>query len=173
MPALTRQQWDEVRRAYIENSETVKAIAQRFGISKASIQLRAKLEGWPPRGRSIAHVPTDMSLWAATVKVRRSLIHRLYQALDTKLKLMELRMQKNVEGLGKGEDLPAADHERDTRAIGTLIRSLDKVTEIAADLDRTADGRPKSADAAELFAEADRFRRDLAERLSKFIPASG
>jgi hypothetical protein len=86
---------------------------------------------------------------------------------------MEQRMQKRVEDPKSEADVPAVDRERDARTVGTLVRSLDKVTEIAADLDRITGGKPKSADADELFAEADRFRRELAERLSKFIPVSG
>ena len=34
MPALTQQQWDEVRRAYVETSESVRDITARFGISE-------------------------------------------------------------------------------------------------------------------------------------------
>jgi hypothetical protein len=48
MPALTQQQWDEVRRAYIGNSETVQAIADRFGIRHGPSP-PGEAEGWPRR----------------------------------------------------------------------------------------------------------------------------
>ena len=171
MPSLTRKQWDEVRHAYIESSETVQAIANRFGIQRWEVQWQAKSQGWPSR-RARAFVSAKRSLSAATIPVRQRLVRRLFRIIESELELMEKRMQKHLEDPDKAKDVAAADRERDARAVATLIRSLDKVTEIAADLDRTSDGRPKSADAAELFAEADRFRRELAERLSKFIPAS-
>jgi hypothetical protein len=83
-------------------------------------------------------------------------------------------MQTQVKNPDPEKQVPAVDRERDARAVASLVRSLDKMTEIAADLDRTSGGQPKStdADADELFAEADRFRRELAERLAKFIPVS-
>jgi hypothetical protein len=176
MPDLTQQQWDEVRRAYIESTEPVRAIAERFGVQRMAVQRQAKSQGWPSR-RARSRAPAKRSLSATTIPVRRRLLRRLIRIIETELELMEKRMQTRVEELDKGNDVPAADHERDARAVGTLVRSLDKVTEIAADLDRTSGGKPKSAnvdaDADELFAEADRFRRELAERLSKFIPVSG
>ncbi len=68
-------------------------------------------------------------------------------------------------------DTTAADHERDTRAIGTLIANLSRVTEIEADLERL----PGSASLADqqgdrqLAEEAERFRREVAERLARLV----
>jgi len=173
MPALTQQQWDEVRRAYTGNTESVRAIAGRFGIARWDLHHRAKAEGWPPR-RARSSAPAKRSLAPTTITVRRRLLRRLFRILETEIDLMESRMHKRVEDLASGkDDVPAAEREREARAMANFVRSLDKVTEIAADLDRTTDGRGESTDADELFAEADRFRRELAERLSKFIPVSG
>jgi len=172
MPALTQQQWDEVRRAYVETSESVREIAARFGISRWNLHDRSKAEGWPRR-RPRPGASAKRSLSAATIDVRRRLIRRLFRILETELELMEKRMQTQLEDPEKAKSVPAAEREREARAMANFVRSLDKVTEIAADLDRTTDGRGESTDADELFAEADRFRRELAERLSKFIPVSG
>ena len=102
---------------------------------------------------------------------RRKLIQRLYKAMDTKLNLMERRMKTQLTNLRKaGSDLPSADHERDARAFGTIIKNIDQVKEMQADLERVAGGQPATAADAELFAEADRFRREIAERLARFIP---
>lgn len=170
MPALTQQQWSEVRRAYVSTAETVRAIVDRFGIATWALHHRARLEGWPRR-RAGSRTPSRKTP-SGTIPVRRRLIRRLFRILETEIDLMESRMQKRVEDLANGKDVPVAERERDARAMANFVRSLDKVTEIAADLDRTTDGRGESTDADELFAEADRFRRELAERLSKFIPAS-
>jgi hypothetical protein len=86
---------------------------------------------------------------------------------------MERRMEKQMANLETNNaDLPSADHERDARAFGTMIKNIDQVKEMQADLDRVAGGQPATAADAELFAEADRFRRDIAQRLARFIPAS-
>jgi transposase-like protein len=165
MPELAPEQWEEIRRLYLENQESLTTLAARFGVNRTTISQRAAREGWPSR-----KVLGDASLLTATVKVRRKLIRRLYKAIDTKLKLMERRMQLQMNRLDKGKDMPSADHERDTRGISALIKSFDQVTEIATDFDRTADGRSKSA-AAALASEADAFRREIAARLEKLVPA--
>jgi hypothetical protein len=171
MPALTQQQWAEVRRAYIGRSETVEAIADRFGVPPRALQHRARSEGWPRR-RAGSRTPSPRTA-SGTVPARRRLIRRLFRIIEAELDLMESRMEKQLKDLDRSADIPAVDRERNARAVATLVRSLDQVTEIAADLDRIPGGQPKSADADELFAEADRFRRELAERLATFIPASG
>jgi hypothetical protein len=172
MPVLTEQQWGEVRRAYLGRSETLQAIADRFDTSPDALRRRAKREGWPSR-RPPPRSPAKGALSAATISIRQRLVTRLFRIIETELELMEQCVRKQVEDPEANSRQPAADRERDARAVATLVRSLDKVTEIAADLDRASGGKPKSADADDLFAEADRFRRELAERLSKFIPASG
>ena len=100
----------------------------------------------------------------------RELIQRLYKAMDTKLKLMERRMETQIANLEKGADLTSADHERDARAFGAMIKNIEQVKEMQADLDRVAGGQPATAADAELFAEAERFRQEIAERLARFIP---
>lgn len=69
----------------------------------------------------------------------------------------------------------AADHERDTRAIGALIGNLSRVTEIEADLERIPGAAAPAADRAkeqadrQLADEAERFRREVAERLARLV----
>ena len=76
---------------------------------------------------------------------------------------MEAQMTKLIDD---GTDLPSADHERDTRTFGAMIKNIEQVKEMQADLDRVAGGQPATAADAELIAEADRFRREIAERLA-------
>ena len=128
-----------------------------------------------------------------SLSARRALIRRMYSAIDTKLQLLELHMQNDLVRLDTGTDSSAADHERDTRAIGTLIKNLGTI----ADIDH-ANRRPKPgdksgdpvtglatsarsasarhgglrnapADIAALADEADRFRRELAARLQRIV----
>ncbi len=69
-------------------------------------------------------------------------------------------------------DTTAADHERDTRAIGALIANLSRVTEIEADLERipgTAAAPIDQQAEHQLADEAERFRREVAERLERLV----
>lgn len=113
---------------------------------------------------------------SASLVVRRQLISRLYRAIDTKLKLMERRMHSEITALDAGNpeeggNLTAADHERETRAFGALVKTINSVRQMQAELDDLANANPNATAAdARLAADADRYRRDIAQRLAKFIP---
>jgi transcriptional regulator with XRE-family HTH domain len=175
---LTQKQWAEARRLREAKGLTFADIAARIGVHVATVRKRAAKDQWVKGAAGAAaaapakprRAPSAMSIAG-----RRQLIRRLYQAMDTKLKLMERRMEKQIAQLDQNEDLPSADHERDTRAFGIIIRNIAHVKEMQADLDRVAGGRSATASAgdAELFAEAERFRKEIAERLARFIPPAG
>ena len=101
---------------------------------------------------------------------RRDLLARLVAAISLKLEQLERRMAKDLADLASSEAATATDHERETRAIGALIDNLGKVTEMESGLDRSA-GAGKSA-ASDIAGEADRYRRELAERLAKIVGAA-
>ncbi|MEZ5853959.1 MAG: hypothetical protein R3D67_04145 [Hyphomicrobiaceae bacterium] len=101
---------------------------------------------------------------------RRKLLDRLVSAIEMKLEQLERRMTKD---LASDDDTPATDHERETRAIGALIDNLEKITEMetgVASSSRTRSSAPADADLAD---EAERCRRELAERLSRIVEAAG
>ncbi len=118
---------------------------------------------------------------------RRAILNRLTNAIDTKLTLLERRFERELTGLSvTGKALSAADFERDTRNIGLLIKNLEQVTEFdhAHLLARRATGggtsqlhgaAAKSVNlaAAALADEADRLRRELAERLQRLVDPAG
>jgi hypothetical protein len=111
------------------------------------------------------------STTATSLKARRALVRRLYKAIDTKLKQMERRMAHDMATKDGGPDTTAADHERDTRAIGALICNLSRVTEIEADLERFPGSSTPTEQQGDrqLAEEAERFRRDVAERLARLV----
>jgi hypothetical protein len=172
MPRLTSAQWEEIARAYHGGAETLIAIAARFGIAKQTLQQYARRHGWPARGPA-GRLPRQGIASPGTVAARGSLLRRLYSLMDSHVTVMEHRMQNRLDRLAKGEEVPPLEYERDTRQIGVLVKSIDQLTEIESDFARSADGKSYVPTADELFAEADRFRRELAERLAKFIPPSG
>jgi hypothetical protein len=171
---LIPELWAEARRLCEDLGLGLAEIAAKFGVSETTVRRRAMLDGWQlPRSAAKPTKPAPRR-YSRSVVGRRQLIKRLYKAMDTKLKLMERRMQKQIENIDKEEgDLSAADHERDARAFTTMIKNIAQVKEMQADLDRVTGGQPTTAADAELFAEAERFRRDIAERLARFIPAAG
>lgn len=124
-----------------------------------------------PTSATAEPAPKRAGPGATTLKARRALVRRLYKAIDTKLKQMERRMAHDMATKDGNADTTAADHERDTRAIGTLIANLSRVTEIEADLERL----PGSASLTDqqgdrqLADEAERFRREVAERLARLV----
>ena len=185
MPSLLRVDWHEIRRLYVDSDEPVAAIASRSGVAPRALYDRARKDGWPrriDRAKSPAAPSETQSPPPATVGVpaglaqRRALVRRIYRAIDTKLKVMELRMEKELTASTKPAP-SSADHERDTRAIATLIKTLESVTELEIGLDRAAgetaantDAGPE--DARALADEADRFRRELAQRLQRLTSPS-
>jgi hypothetical protein len=74
------------------------------------------------------------------------MIARLYRAISLKLEHMEARM-------ASGESRSAQDEERESRALGAMIRNFEKVAEVVADLDRNEGGRPKDAAAVQQQGE--------------------
>lgn len=182
MPADDTDVVEAARRAYADDRETVVEIAARLGVSAATIR-RWRLENeWPLRSvRRCAHraAPANRDAQAGrsaskstttsnpgTTKTdarsREALIQRLYRAIYRKLEHLETSMETT--------DPPsAADNDRETRAIGTLIRNVEKVAELETDLTRTDAASAGGAKPTGIYGgeDADARRRELAERILK------
>lgn len=167
--------WAAVRRAYADASVPLAEIARRFGPTPLSIGARAKREGWAGREARMrqrgwatikkanppAARPAGRSTKTSTLPSRgaqRALIGRLYRAISLKLEHMEERM-------ASGEDRSAQDEERESRALATLISNFEKVTEAVAGLDKDRDAPTRAAGTTS--ADAERMRREIAERLER------
>ena len=163
MTGSVEHDWLEIEHLVRTTDLSFYAIGQRTGAALSTVRRRAAKGQWRP-GLKVPP-PSAKRVVNAAANARRALIKRFYKAIDTKLKQMELRMKTDME---KGEGAAsAADHERDTRAIGGLINQLGKISEYETDLDRpTGQGEEFTA----LAAEAERYRRELAERLARLLP---
>lgn len=209
--ALDPDAWDEVRRRRAAG-ESLCALSTAFGISATTISrhLAAKAATSakrttarkaaaepaarttkPPKRIAAASKPPPTAKARPRVPAgsaaRRQLIARLYRAIDTKLKLMERRMNSEIDAIdaggpgdaaAPGSGRNSADHERETRAFGALVKTINSVRQMQAELDTLANAHtasaatsaaPTAAD-ARLVADAERYRRDIAERLAKFVP---
>ena len=103
----------------------------------------------------------------ATPAARRRLLGRLVAAISMKLEQLERRMTID---LADGDSATATDHERETRAIGALIDNLEKLRELEAGYAKPA-GQSGST-ATDLADEAERCRRELAQRLARLVDAA-
>ena len=183
--------WAEARRLYGEGMSSLAEIADATGISVGRIRRRAMAEGWvraaraqtgsrgSRSGRREGGMPRpsgragDARLGAATHGAAREagsasaaravVVQRLYRAIDTKLKRLEARMRS-------GKSLSAADSERETRELGTMVRSFEKVTELAAEIDRSKSKTDASRSDVSA-ADAERMRREIAERIERLVEA--
>ena len=165
---LDDETWAAVRRAYADPSVPLAEIAKRYGLTPMRIGARAKQENWPGRDARIANRNTPPVTAGPgggekqtrhgalpTRGAQRALIGRLYRAISLKLEHMEKRM-------ASGKARSAQDEERESRALATLINNFEKVTEAVAELDH--DGNARTAGAG---ADAERMRREIAERLER------
>lgn len=78
--------------------------------------------------------------------------------MDAKLKRLEARMDSH-------EELTAAESERETRELGSMIRSFEKVTALAASLEER--DKPKKHKPAVAAGDAERMREEIAQRLER------
>lgn len=193
--------WAAARLLYETTQTPVADICLQIGASRAAFDSRRKKETWRrqyprpfPGLRPAASVPASAGdpvpasppspplpsaparrrkPTATDLAGRRRLIDRLVAAIAMKLEQLERRMNHDLDdadGPASGA-ATATDHERETRAIGALIDNLGKVTEIETGLESRARGG-NAASVAELADEADRRRRELAQRLARLVEAA-
>ena len=192
--SLDPEVWAEIARLWIEGSEPVGRIAARFGISHQRIVGEARRQGWPARGADAMPPGTEAKPAEDTVlketdrrkpkarpaeaaipsgcggagtsrkrnrtAVRRAMVERLFDAMDRKLSALEARIA--AEG-----DVTPADSERTTRALNTLVRSLEKLADYENKIGKgkgRSDGRPRTA-----VADPERRRSELAHRIERLL----
>lgn len=190
--------WAAIRGRYEETQDRIQDICAEAGIDRSRFETRRKREGWrrknprpfPPL-RKVSAEQTDAPLSSpsersddaaqasraphiaprllATPAARRRLLDRLVAAIDMKLEQLERRMTND---LAVGEDATATDHEREARAIGALIDNLEKITEIETGLGNASGKSGSATPTTDLADEADRCRRELAERLHRLVEAA-
>lgn len=159
--------WAEIRRAYEAGLETVTALATRCAVSEDRIYRRARKEGWTRRssrqskGKLAASVRSKPQRRGAHGTNRAAMIERLYRAIDDNLKRLEARM-------GSGREISAAESERETRELGAMIRSFEKVTAFATDIENR---RKPAAPERISTADAERMREEIAKRLERLNEA--
>jgi len=107
---------------------------------------------------------------AGGVSRRAGIIARLYAALDQKMREIENRIEK-ASCIG-AEELTAADSERDARTLTALARLFEKLTDLdAAESGPVKKAKREDGDLMDKEIDAERFRRDIADRLTRMLKA--
>jgi hypothetical protein len=188
----TAPDWAAIERRYVETDDRVEDICAEEGITSGQLATQRKKHGWRrsnprpfgvrraqaaanPAAGEAALIPPVRPRKAAsgTADGRKRLLNRLVAAISLKLEQLERRMNDDLEAPGDSSAHTSTDHERETRAIGALLDNLGKITEMESGYPRRP-GKAPVADAAaiDLGHEADRYRRELAERLQKIVEAA-
>jgi transcriptional regulator with XRE-family HTH domain len=148
-------------RLYADCNITLKEIADRVGVSASTVGRWAKARNWR-RGRAATRsedageagmaCATPESSEAADVE---SLVARLSVVIEWTIASLEEQMQRD----GSPD---AGEREKNARTIATLVRCLDKISELSMERDRQGRGEDGASTSKE---EAERLRLALAERI--------
>jgi DNA repair exonuclease SbcCD ATPase subunit len=113
--------WGHIRLRYEQDQETVAQIAQDVGLTAIALAMLAKKCGWTMRGR-VKPVPKTKpkkaETAAETIEKLKVLLQKRFTALEEEIKAL-------------GKDVSAAEHERQIRSTNTLVRTMEKVIELA------------------------------------------
>jgi hypothetical protein len=163
--------WDAVRHDFLHSGMAQRRIAWKHGTSANKMRERQRAEGWE-RVVPCVPLPTHWSGPRAgepptpTQQRRGRLTKRLYAVLDAKLTELELRMAERKDG-----PQSAADTERDTRTIVVIMQTTTKLAALE-DAARAAN-KNANTNGARIDDDADRLRRDLADRLARLRRSGG
>ncbi len=153
--------WAAIRQLYEAGEMTLAAIAEQHRVTTSALYRKRQAEDWLPRSSSGKVRNTRKPNKRSRRTRQEPLLERLFKVVDRNLRLMERRMDSDEPGT-------AADRERDTRTIGTLTRTIGKITELQAETDVAGDtaGRRRSRDIND-NRDTDALRLEIAERILK------
>jgi transposase-like protein len=187
------EQWAEAKRLRAGGASYA-TIAQQVGIGTSAIVRRSRKEAWPssaPTRPAPSGPRRDKGGRASpgTASIRSRLALRLYAVIECKIRMMELRMIKELQAHERADSdgLPPPPIKDERESFAALIDSINQVTEMASEPAPATDGRRRAAagpinpelvalsndvdpDGLALASEKDQFRRELAEHLGKIFP---
>ena len=155
--------WYAVRQDFLYSGMSQRRIAWKYGTTAGTLRKYMRAGGWE-RVAPVVRLPTRRPKPAAglpptpTEKRRARMVKRLFAVLEAKIAALEARMTNTNES---GPEPSAADVERDTRSLNTLAQLYAKLVALDDTNDRSGPASPTKDD-----NDADRLRRDLADRLA-------
>ena len=168
---------DEARRLYVESSLTLREIAAQLGLKQGTISGWVSRYDWPRRSQRrgpVGNARASTDAEPAADRLRRArgragkrapsgaerlpvstLVDRLYRVIIHQLEALESRMSEDDEN-------GAGNPEREARAIGNIVRSVEKLNDLEPDRSKhgTAAGRPLLTP-----EEEERIRRRVVEHI--------
>lgn len=177
--------WAAVRVAYEDTPESVTRILARFGIQRHQLYDRIAIENWRMRSSGVVKSAADVAPPVARpppllrfepatsdpvgegigcpidgdrpVQTHAERMERLYRIIDRLLEKMESNVVNNP-------NMTAQEQERAAKALTSTMTAMERMTDIAdpKKAPETSDGG-KNTDSA----EAERMRREIAERLER------
>ena len=167
-----------IRRLYLDDRFSMVAIAKKTGCTVYAVTLLIKFKRWDAERvelkrrelcarmepadevettqRAIASAKPAAPVRAAATE--GDLVQRLYNAIDETLAQIEIPSGTKVKSGG--------EYDRKTRAISSMVRSLEKVLEIKVK-QAQANDQSGGVAAEKVRADAEQLRRDIAERLER------
>ncbi|MEL6298938.1 MAG: hypothetical protein AAFV26_02110 [Pseudomonadota bacterium] len=163
--------WAALRHAF-EVGTTVTELARGHGVSRTAIYRRARAEDWQRRPVSAgaaceakskskaAPRPTRAKPKRGKPASRASGLHkRLISAINMQLDQLETRMSDP-------SDMSSADYERETRALGALVRNFEKLIGMKLSTKaRKGTARDGRSNGPRLADDPDAFREEVAARI--------
>ena len=168
----------KIRRLYLGDRLSIVAIARKTGCTKYAVTLLIKFKRWDveraelkrrelcarlepaDEGESIqlASVTAKSAAPVRAAATEGDLVQRLYNAIDETLAEIETPLAKSARS--------GSEYDRKTRAISSMVRSLEKVLEIKVK-QAQANDQSGGVAAEKVRADAEQLRRDVAERLER------
>ena len=142
MPALTDEQWDEMKNEFITTKISFRRLAEKYDIAHSAISKRAAREGWAEkRAQFVSEVETQ--LLKKNAKNRANQINRAMLAvskvLDCALDALDDHEQFNrhIVSEGRGEGVSITEErifeKVDTKALKDLVSVVKEATVLLRD----------------------------------------
>jgi len=148
--------WAAIRAAFEGGTDSLSSVALRFQVSRSAAYSRSRREGWTQRAKGGA---TNKNKRTPDVS-DQAIARRLRQAIQMQLERLENRMKTETEA-------SAADHERDTRSLGGIIRNLEKLSSLSHEPVQPSAPSQNEATPPSMAGndEQDAFRSQVAARI--------
>lgn len=156
------------RRLYLEGLPLAE-IARRTGLAPGSVYYWIDREVAPDGTVAVKPVCRRLTLAPgarAATPARGHLLARLWRAAERQLDEIEerlLRAALPAEADAAAPPRPAADAEKDARALAVLARTLRELSALEADAKKTREAQAEH----DTVRDLDAFRRELARRLDR------
>ena len=167
--------WAALKRAYENHLGPLEPLAAANNIAAKTLRSYASAKKWTRLFPDEAMQPVARGPAAEMPVVSNPLIPASSQAPTVRvlgkrlIAAVALKLHKMETDMSASEPLSPIDHERHTRALGTMAKSLEKLNDIGREQQSGGrSGTPKPAAAPEAAAnDEDKLRRELAARIKR------